>query len=323
MIPKAELHCHIEGAVSPKLAREMASRHNVDLEPVLDGDRYRRQNFIGFLASYDIVANLLRERADFERLAYEHYSALAGQNALYAEIFASPAHAEAVGLSPQDYLEGLADGIEWAGAEHGIEGRIIVTGVRHLGPDAVSEAAKIGVECGLDSVTGFGMAGNEMVGRPGDYAEAFDIARDGGLRLTCHAGEWVGPDGIEETLDLLKVERLGHGVRAAESDDLMRRIAEEDIVLEVCPASNISLGVYESLDTHPLRKLIAAGCRITLNSDDPPHFQTSLENEYRIGRQSFGLSDDELRASTRTAIEAAFVDGDTRARLLERLDESA
>lgn len=323
MIPKAELHCHIEGAVSPALARQMAHRHNVDLGSVLEGDRYRRQNFMGFLKSYDTVANLFRERADFERLAYDHYCALADDNCLYAEIFASPAHAEAVGLSPQDYLEGLADGMARARADRQIEGRIIVTGVRQLGPDAVAEAAKIGVECGLEAVTGFGMAGNEMTGRPADYAEAFDIARQGGLRLTCHAGEWVGPDGISETIDALGVERIGHGVRAAESDALMRRIADEGIVLEVCPASNISLGVYDSMADHPLRKLMEAGCKVTLNSDDPPHFQTTLADEYRIGREDFGLKDKDLRQITRTAIEAAFVDGDTRARLLERLDKTA
>ncbi|MCP1198197.1 adenosine deaminase [Notoacmeibacter sp. MSK16QG-6] len=323
MIPKAELHCHIEGAVSPALAREMARRHNADLDSVLDGDRYRRQNFSVFLTSYDIVANLFRERDDFVQLAYDHYCALARDGCLYAEIFASPAHAEAVGLAPQSYLEGLDEGIARARRDCGIEGRIIVTGVRHLGPDAVRKAAEIAIGCGLEAVTGFGMAGNERTGRPRDYATAFDIAREGGLRLTCHAGEWVGPEGIEETMDVLKVERLGHGVRAAESETLTRRIADEGIVLEVCPGSNLSLGVYERFEDHPFRRLMEAGCRVTLNSDDPPHFQTSLADEYRIGRDVFGLSDGDLHRITRTALEAAFVDGDTRAQLLERLDKSA
>ncbi|RLQ87478.1 adenosine deaminase [Notoacmeibacter ruber] len=323
MIPTAELHCHIEGAVSPELARAMAVRQGVDISRVLDHEGYRRQGFMGFLDSYDIIANLFHTREDFRRLAYDHYRTLANDGCLYAEIFASPAHAKAVGLSPQDYLEGLADGIAQAAAENAIEGRIIVTGVRHLGPDAVKEAAEIAVSCEVDAVTGFGMAGNEMTGRPSDYTEAFDIARRGGLRLTCHAGEWAGPDGIEETLDALGVERIGHGVRAAESEALMQRVANEGIVLEVCPGSNISLGVYERFEDHPLPKLLEAGCRVSLNSDDPPHFQTSLAHEYRIADQVFGLSGETLLAITRIAIEAAFVDGDTRARLLERLDARA
>ncbi len=322
MVPTAELHCHIEGAVSPSLAREQARIHNVDLDAVLDSDRYRRRDFLGFLDSYDIVANLFRTREDFERLAFSHYATLAGQGCLYAEIFASPAHAEAVGLGPHDYLEGLASGLARSTEEHGIEGRIIVIGVRQFGPEAVETAAKTAVECGIDVVTGFGMAGNEMVGRPRDYSKAFRVARDGGLRLTCHAGEWAGPEGIRETLDALGVERLGHGVRAAESDDLVQRIADEGIVLEVCPGSNISLGVYERFEDHPLPKLIEAGCRVTLNSDDPPHFQTSLAHEYRIADEVFGLPRQTLRQITRTALEAAFVDEETRTRLLERLHAS-
>lgn len=323
MVPTAELHCHIEGAVRPELALEMASRHGVNLSSVLEGDRYHRRDFAGFLDSYDVVADLFRTPEDFESLALDHYLSLAAQGCLYAEIFASPAHAEAVGLDPAYYLKALSNGLDRASAKTGIEGCIIVVGVRHLGPDAVADAARTAVGCNIPAVTGFGMAGDEMVGRPRDYTRAFDIAREGGLRLTCHAGEWAGPEGIEETLDALKVERLGHGVRASESERLVGRIAEEGIVLEVCPGSNISLGVYERFEDHPLNRLLESGCRVTLNSDDPPHFQTSLAHEYRIAREVFDIDVDGLRAITRTALEAAFVHGDRRSQLLERLAATA
>jgi adenosine deaminase len=163
------------------------------------------------------------------------------------------------------------------------------------------------------------MAGDERIGDLEDYVRAFEIAREAGLGITVHAGELVGWESVAAALEHIRPSRIGHGVRAVENPDLVRRIAERGVVLECCPGSNIALGVFPDFAGHPLAELKRAGCKVTLNSDDPPYFRTSLKREYDIGRDHFGMDDKALTALTRTAIEAAFVDRKTKAALLARL----
>ena len=158
------------------------------------------------------------------------------------------------------------------------------------------------------------------MGRVADYARAFDIARDAGLGLTIHAGEVCGAFSVSDALDLVRPSRIGHGVRAIEDRDVVARLVELGTVLEVCPGSNIALKVYPEFDHHPLRQLKEAGVRVCINSDDPPFFHTSLDREYEIASSAMGFSEAEIGEMTRTAIEAAFVEEDVRARLLARLD---
>ena len=210
-----------------------------------------------------------------------------------------------------------------AKAKTGIESRMIVTGVRHVGVEAIEAAARFAARCGHPLVTGFGVAGDERHGHFDDYLRAFEIAREAGLGITIHAGEFGGADSVKGALDHIRPSRIGHGVRAIEDPSVVRRLAEEGVVLECCPGSNIALGLFPSFADHPFMALRKAGCKVTLNSDDPPYFATSLKREYDIGRTEFGLSDRELTAITRTAIEAAFVDRKTRNALLKRLDGGA
>ncbi len=318
-LQKAELHCHIEGAAEPDLVLAQAKKYGVDASHTVDlKNGYLWHDFTAFLKAYDFVASLFRSPEDYVLLSESYFKKLAGQNALYGEIFASPDHAARIGCSYNTLIEAIAEGIRIAKVDTGIEGRIVVTGVRHVGPEAVEQAAKLAVANPHPLVTGFGMAGDERMDRPLVFKRAFDIARDGGLGLTVHAGEFGGPESVREALDHLKVSRIGHGVRMIEDPDLVKRIAEEGIVLEVCPASNVALNVYDNLKSHPLRRLQEAGVIVTLNSDDPPHFHTSLENEYRIAADDFGYTQDELLGFTNNAINAAFVDGDTRKVLLEK-----
>lgn len=320
-IPKAELHCHIEGAALPQLVLQQAQRYGADASHFVDlVHGYLWQDFTSFLKAYDFAASLFRTPEDYVLLAKTHYLALAAQNVIYGEVFASPDHAERIGCSYASLIDAIAEGIRVAREQTGIEGRIIVTGVRHVGVEAVEKAARLTVSHPHPLVTGFGMAGDERMGVPADFARAFDIARDGGLSLTVHAGEFGGADSVREALDHLKVSRIGHGVRAIEDADLVRRIAEEGIVLEACPGSNVALGVYRDFAAHSFPVLEKAGCRMTINSDDPPHFHTSMNREYAIAHEEFGYDSSQLAGFTRTALQAAFVDGDTRARLLEKLD---
>jgi adenosine deaminase len=164
------------------------------------------------------------------------------------------------------------------------------------------------------------MAGDEAGYPPGPFAEAYAIAAAGGLGCSVHAGEWAGPESVRAALDL-PVTRLGHGVRAIEDPGLVAEIAERGIVLECCPTSNVVLGVFESFEAHPLPALRDAGVRVTLASDDPPYFGASVGGEYAVARERFGMSDADLLATTRTAIEASFAEPPLRAALLARLDD--
>ncbi|HJQ60665.1 MAG TPA: adenosine deaminase family protein, partial [Vineibacter sp.] len=168
-------------------------------------------------------------------------------------------------------------------------------------------------------VVGFGMAGDELQHTPADFAPAFRLVADAGYPCTSHAGEVAGAESVRATIDALPVSRIGHGVRASEDPRLLEEIARRGLVLEVCPGSNIALGVYRDYASHPLRRLIDAGCKVTLNSDDPPYFDTTLGREYAGAAQRFGLTPRDLLNITRTAIEAAFADDATRGRVLARV----
>ncbi|MEZ5790000.1 MAG: adenosine deaminase [Nitratireductor sp.] len=319
MILKAEIHCHIEGAASPELVARQGGKYGVDITPAIRDGAYVWHDFTSFLAAYDLAASLFRSREDYALLAETYLTSLASEGAIYSEFFISTDHALSAGLDPADYVEGLGEGIERARANTGIEGRMIATGLRHMGPEAVMRAARWIVDHPHPLVTGFGMAGDERMHHPRDFAGAFDLARDSGLGITVHAGELEGPQSVRDALDYLKPSRIGHGVRSIEDMGLVERIATQGVVLEICPASNIALQVFPDFASHPFRRLEEAGCKVTLNSDDPPHFHTSIKREYEIAAVEFGYGEGELLQFTRNAVEAAFIDGDSKARLLEKL----
>lgn len=318
---KAELHCHIEGAAPPSLALAQARRYNVDTSGFIRDGAYVWHDFTSFIACYDAVADLFRTAEDYADLAETYLLELAAANTIYSELFVSPDHGEAVGLSSDAYLEGVAVGINRAREKSGIEARMVIIGERHLGPENVLRRARETARHlhRHPLVTGFNLAGEERMNRVADYAPAFDIARDAGLGLTIHAGELVGPQSVIDALDLVRPGRIGHGVRSIEDPELVARLADLGTVLEVCPGSNIALKVFPDYAHHPLTRFIEAGMRVTLNADDPPFFHTSLAMEYERAATVFGLSGTAIEAMTRTAIEAAFVDEATRNRLLARL----
>ena len=319
-IKKAELHCHIEGAASPALVKEQARKYNADVSGFISGNRYVWSDFTEFLVAYDGAASLFRTEEDFALLARTYLEEIAAEGAIYAEIFVSPDHALASGLSPAAYFDGLADGIAAAKTSTGIECRMIIVGVRHLGADKVEAAARLASSRPHPLITGFGMAGEERFGKVADFARAFDIARDAGLGITIHAGELAGPESVRDALDHVRPSRIGHGVRASEDEVLVRRIADAGVVLEVCPGSNLALNLYPDISSHPFDRLRQAGVKVTLSSDDPPHFGSSIGREYQMAADAWGYDAAQLTGFTRTSIEAAFVDEPTRVFLLGQLD---
>jgi len=318
-LKKAELHCHVEGAAPPALTLAQAEKYGLPTEGFVKDGAYVWHDFTSFIACYDFVASVFRTEEDYAALAEAYLIELAQENTIYSELFVSPDHGEAVGLSPDAYIGGLAAGIRAAREKTGIECRMVIIGERHLGPENVLARAKWAAKFDHPLVTGFNMAGEERMNRVADYAPAFDIVREAGLGITIHAGELCGAFSVADALDLVKPSRIGHGVRAIEDADLVKRLADLGTVLEVCPGSNIALKVFPDYASHPLRRFADAGVRVTLNSDDPPFFHTTLAQEYETASKVLGFSDAEIDAMTRTAIEAAFVDETTRQALLSRL----
>ncbi len=318
-MPKAELHCHIEGATPPALAATQAKRYGIETSSFIKDGAYSWQDFTSFVQSYDATANLFRTEEDYALLAETYLTEIAAAGAIYSELIASPDQGDAVGIGADAYMRGLAEGAERAKAKTGIETRLLVVGIRHFGPEQVVKAAEYAARRPHPLITGFNLAGEERMHRVADFTRAFDIARDAGLGITIHAGELSGAFSVRDALDHVRPLRISHGVRAIEDADLVKRLADEGTVLEVCPGSNVALSVFKDFDSHPLRALHAAGVRVTLNSDDPPFFHTSLAREYEVASAVMGFSDAEILGMTRTAIEAAFVDEPTRQKLLAKL----
>jgi adenosine deaminase len=322
-VPLAELHVHLEGTATPDLVRRLAARNGIDIPAgTIDGDRFLWRDFIDFLATYDRAASVVRTAQDYRDVTYEYLDACAAEGAIYVELTASPDHAAQAGLGYADMLAGVAQGIDDARAASGIESRVIVTAVRNLGTERAEAIAATAAAQPHPYVTGFGLAGDEAGFPPGPYARAFEIAHDAQLGLTCHAGEWAGPESVRGALGLpVPISRLGHGVRAIEDPELVRELAERGTVLEVCPTSNVALSAYPDYAAHPFPVLRDAGVRVTLGSDDPPYWQATIGREYAVAQREWGLDDAALRALTRTAVEAAFVPAALRSSLLARIQQ--
>lgn len=319
-LPKAELHVHLEAAAAPDLVLANAGRYGVDVSGLFDAEgRYLWTDFATFINCYDHAASVFRSPEDFAELTERYLLASAEVGCLYTEFFVSPDFAERSGLGYAGYLDGIIEGLHRAEAVTGIVGRLIPLVERHYGPERALAAARAAVADLRPETVGFGMAGEERLFEPADFAPAFAIAADAGLPLTCHAGEWRSWEGVRDTLDALPVKRIGHGVRSIENDELIARLVATGVHLEVCPVSNVTLGVFGSFAAHPLKRLIDAGVRLSLSSDDPPFFWTSIGREYQVAADHFGLDDAALTAITRMAIEDAFCDDATKARLLGRI----
>lgn len=326
MIRKAELHVHLEGTTRPTLAKELAARHNINLPDTLFNPNgtynWQDKDFIDFLNTYDIVSSIVRTAQDYYDITYDYLSYRAAEETIYVEMIASPDHAAHNQLPYADMLAGMAAAIDDAEAKHGIVGRIIINCVRHFGVASCEKVAKLITQQPHPYVVGFGMSGNEVDFPPHLYQNTFAIAHEAGLGCTAHSGEHMGPDGIREAVAVLPISRLGHGIRATEDPELLQELIARGIAFEVCPSSNIAIGIYPNIVAHPVKQLLELGASISLNSDDPPFFNTSLANEYDIVQSAFNLNNADMERITRRAIMASFADKNTKAQLLMQLDRT-
>ena len=321
-LPKVELHLHLEGAAPAAFVRGLAQEKGIRLDGVFDerGD-YAFDDFAGFLRCYEAACAPLRTPEDHARLIAAVAEELAANGVVYAEIFTAPQlSCDADPAAWNDYSAAMREAAARAEAGGGPILRSIPTCVRHLGPEDARRAATCAAEGAGDGWTvGFGMGGDETRGRQGDFAWAFDCAREAGLGLTTHAGEWRGPSEVRDAL-ALGVSRIGHGIRAAEDPALMDDLAERGIVLEVCPRSNVALGAVRSIERHPIERLRAAAVPVTVSTDDPPFFGATMTREWEDLERAFGWGPADLAELNRTALAAAFCDEATRARVAEMIE---
>jgi adenosine deaminase len=323
-IPKIELHLHLEGGAPPAFIRGLAREKNIDISGVFRADgSYTYRDFWHFLQVYEAATSVLTTPEDYARLTTAVLEECAANGVVYAETFLSPDFCGGGDVAAwRDYLTAVREAAEAAERSHGITLRGIVTCIRHFGPERSRPIAECAADTAGDWLTGFGMAGDELKGKPSDFRWAFDCAREAGLRITVHAGEWGGAASVRDALDALNPERIGHGVQAIDDPALVDRLAEDGIVLECCPGSNVFLGVYKDWRSHPIEKLRARGVKVTVSTDDPPFFGITMTSDYENLNRHFGWDDSVFAEINRTACDAAFCDAATKDKIAKRLGDS-
>lgn len=322
-LKKAELHVHLEGTISPDLARKLAKRNQLTLPPGLiapDGKSYLSKDFLDFLKVYDTLAAVIKLPQDYYDITFDYLKTNAQDDAIYIEMMYSPDHAEqSSGIPSKEHLAAIQQAIDDAKHQFDIVGRILLTAVRHYGVEACERVAKQAAVDRFQCVSGFGLGGDEARFPPKLFTKTYQIAADAGLECTVHAGEFDSAKGMEEAMNCLPIKRIGHGVRAIYSPETMDMVKERGIALEICPTSNIFLGLFKDMKSHPLPQLLNAGIKVSINSDDPPFMSTNLANEYRKVQESYNYSDEEMNNITRMAIEAAFVDSKSKQELIGKI----
>ena len=320
-LPKVELHSHLEGTIKPELAKQIAKRNAAPLDNNLfdDNQSYAWSDFASFLTAYDSVSSCLKNGEDYRDITYEYLKDCASENVIYAETFISPDHAAECGISYDDMISGIASGIDDAERDFGIVGRIIVTCVRHLGPEQGLNVVQTMVDNPHPYVVGFGMGGDENAFTIEEYTPVYNIAANAGYACTVHAGEICGPDSVWDAINYLPISRIGHGVKSVYDEKLISELINRKIHLEICPGSNLALSLFPNWESHPLLTIMNKGISISLNSDDPPFFNTTVGKEYQNSAKNFNLNAEDLKQISLMAMEASFADIKTKSRLIEEI----
>lgn len=323
-LPKAELHVHHVGSASVETVTKLAQRHagstNVPADPEKLAQFFEFTDFGHFIEVYLSVVDLLRTPEDLWTLTYDVGRDLAAQNVRYAELTLTPYTSVAVGIAPEAYMEAVEDARKRVEADTGITLRWCFDIPGESGIPAADATLDLALRLGPEGLVSFGLGGPEVgVPRP-QFKPHFDAARAAGLHSVPHAGESTGAQTIWDAIHHLGAERIGHGIAAVNDPELMAYLAAERIPLEVCPTSNVRTRSVPSLAEHPLPALVAAGVPVTINSDDPPMFGTTLNAEYDVARDLLDLDDAGLVALARNAVEFSFAPTDVKVAISTELD---
>jgi adenosine deaminase len=321
-MPKAELHIHIEGSLEPELIFALAQRNGVSLSyPSVEALRaaYAFTDLQSFLDIYYAGASVLLKEADFHDMAWAYLTTAAAENVRHAEIFFDPQTHTARGVSMETVIKGLTAATSRARRELGMSAELILCFLRHLSEDEALETLEQALPY-REHFIGVGLDSSERGHPPEKFERVFSQARELGLHLVAHAGEEGPPEYIWNALDVLKVERIDHGVRCLEDPELVARLVRDEVPLTVCPLSNQKLCVFPDLRDHNLGKLLDAGLKAMVNSDDPAYFGGYLNQNFTDTFDALGLGAGQAYQLARNSFEAAFLDAPARERCLAELD---
>ncbi len=334
-LPKAELHLHLEGSVDPATLVELSRRYNTPLPTennrydvagsgdVLTEDDVRRlysyKDFNGFLMAFKSVTERLRSPEDYELVTYRLMQKLRQQNIVHAEVYVSVGVIRWRGQPVEPIFEGMERGRELGQRDFGVSLLWIFDAVRHFGPEAAAEVFNLAARLRERNVVGIGIGGDEARGPAEGFRDLYKKAADNGLRLTAHAGETTGPESVWGALNI-GAERIGHGLSAASDPELMEVMAQKQVPVEMCITSNLRTGACKEMQDHPVKKFFDEGLMITLGTDDPAMFQTSLNKEFEIAQQEFSFTEEHLRELARNSIEASFLPVEKKLRFMQQID---
>jgi adenosine deaminase/aminodeoxyfutalosine deaminase len=321
-LPKAELHLHLEGSIDSATLLELRQLHGKAGTLAEVEELYQYQDFAGFLNSFKNITANLEAPSDYELITHRLMQRLKEENILHAEVYVS------VGVNlwrKQDFdaiFEGMERGRARGERDFGVSLLWIFDAVRQFGAVEAQRVAEIAVRLKSGSVVGFGIGGDEQKAGPELFRDVYAFAADHGMRLTAHAGESAGPDSIWGALNL-RAERIGHGLTAAQDPELIEELSTRQVPIEICLTSNLRTGCCKSLAEHPVRDYFDQGVMITLNTDDPAIFGTSLNREYQIAQDNFAFTDEHLRELARNSFEASFLPAEKKLEFLNLFDATA
>lgn len=323
-LPKVELHVHHVGSASPQIVAELAARHEgrspVPADPAALADYFAFRDFAHFVEVYLSVVDLIRDQEDVWLLTHEVARELARQQVRYAELTVTPYSHVHRGIPAPAFCEAIEDARKRAAADFGIELRWCFDIPGEAGLPAAEETLRVSLDERPDGLISFGLGGPEVgVPRP-QFKPYFDQARAAGLRSVPHAGETTGAQTVWDALRDLGAERLGHGIAAVEDPELLAFLAERQLALEVCPTSNVRTRAVARIEEHPLPRLVEAGLLVTINSDDPPMFGTTLNDEYAVAARLLDLGPQGIAGLARNAVTASFLDPASKRRIAEEID---
>jgi aminodeoxyfutalosine deaminase len=322
-LPKAELHVHHVGSASPRIVAELASRHPGSTVPS-DPDELARYftftDFAHFIDLYLATVDLLRTAEDVRMLTYEVARELAGQQVRYAELTMTPFTSVERGIPIEAYTEAIEDARVAAERDHGVVLRWIYDIPGESGLPAADATLSHALDHGPGALVGFGLGGPEIGVPRAQFEPHFAAARAAGLHSVPHSGESTGPQSVWDALTLLGAERIGHGTSCVQDPRLLEHLAEHRIPLEVCPTSNVATRVVERIEDHPIRAMVDAGVVVTVNSDDPPMFGTTLNREYEVAAALLDLDEAGVADLALAAVDASFAPDDVRAALRAEIE---
>jgi aminodeoxyfutalosine deaminase len=326
-LPKAELHVHHVGSALPRIVAELAARHEgstpVPADPALLAEYFTFTDFAHFVTVYLSVVDLIRDPEDVRILTFEVARELARQNVRYAELTCTPYSHVTRGIAAGAYCEAIEDARERAERELGVVLRWCFDIPGEAGLPAAEETLRIALAEKPDGLVSFGLGGPEVGVPRSQFRPYFAMAIANGLHSVPHAGETTGPQTVWDALESLAAERIGHGIAAASDPHLLNYLEEKGIALEVCPTSNVRTRAVASIEEHPLRTLVEAGVQVSINSDDPPMFGTTLLGEYEVAARLLELSEDGVKDLARNAVRQSFAPDWVKSSLLAEIDSYA